>query len=70
MVGPLGDKQNSCVKFFSEKNGGIFFGQKFFNPISEGVFDQRLVMRGGRVFRTPKLFSANLDHFFDLWNNF
>ena len=39
------------------------------NPITPGVLDQRL-LPGGGVFRTPKLFYANLDHFLDLWNDF
>ena len=39
----------------------------FVNPISAGLSDQRLVPGG--VFRTPKLFSANVDLFLDLWNH-
>ena len=38
------------------------------NPITPGVSDQRLLPGG--VFRTPKLLTAHLELFLDLWNHY
>ena len=63
----IGESERTLQDRFSEHKGYVV--NKKLNPISAGVSDQRLVPGGEGVFRTPKLFSANLDLFLDLWNH-